>query len=351
MKRKLALVLAVLVMAASLVACGDAGSGTEKTMSLYVLNWGDYIDEDMLEAFREEYPEIDVHYNTMTSNEEMIIQLQSPDCVYDICFPSDYVITKLISQDLLAEIDTSKLSNYGNIDSRFLNLEFDPENKYSVPYHWGTVGILYNTTMVDEPVDSWSILWDEKYADQIYMYDSVRDSMMVALMLLGYDMNTTDEAQIAEAEALLTQQKPLVKAYGTDDLRDRLISENGAMAVVYSGDAIAAIAENPDLAYVVPKEGSNVWYDNMIIPKTSKNQEAAYLFMDYLLRADVAAANAEYIGYSTPNKAALELLDEELVNDEVFNVPQDVLDRCDSFTDLGEAESLYLDAWVRIKAS
>jgi len=350
LKKKFALVLALMLLAATLVGCGG-GSGTETTMSLYVLNWGDYIDEDMLEAFRQEYPEIDVHYNTMTSNEEMIIQLQSPDCVYDICFPSDYVITKLIAQDLLAEIDTSKLTNYGNIDPRFLHLEFDPDNKYSVPYHWGTVGILYNTTMVSEPVDSWSILWDEKYADQIYMYDSVRDSMMVALTRLGYDINTTNEAEIAEAEALLVEQKPLVKAYGTDDLRDRMISGNGAMAVVYSGDAIAAIAENPDLAYAVPMEGSNEWYDNMIIPKTSKNQEAAYLFMDYLLRADVAAANAEYIGYSTPNKAAMDLLDEELVNDEVFNVPDEILDRCDTFTDLGEAEQIYLKAWTRLKAS
>ena len=206
--KKLAVLLAAVLAVAALAGC--SGGGVEKTMSLYVLNWGDYIDDAMLEAFRQEYPYIDLHYDTMTSNEEMVIRLQSADSIYDLCFPSDYIITKLIKEDLLAEIDTARLTNYGNLDPRFLHLEFDPENEYSVPYHWGTVGILYNTAMVDEPVDSWDVLWNEKYADQIYMYDSVRDSMMVALTKLGYSGNTTDAGQIAEAEALLKRQKPLV---------------------------------------------------------------------------------------------------------------------------------------------
>lgn len=347
--KKIALLLCAVFALTALAGCSGGGD-TEKTMSLYVLNWGDYIDEDKLEAFREEYPYIDVHYDTMTSNEEMVIRLQSADCIYDICFPSDYIITKLIKEDLLAEIDTSRLTNYGNLDSRFLSLSFDPDNQYSVPYHWGTVGILYNTTMVDEPVTSWDILWNEKYSGQIYMYDSVRDSMMVALTRLGYSSNTTDENQINEAEELLKEQKPLVSAYGTDDLRDRMISGSGALAVTYSGDAYAAIQENPDLAYVVPDEGSNIWFDNMVIPKTSKNQDAAYLFMDYLLRADVAAANASYIGYSTPNAAAMKLLDQAMVDDPVFNPPQDVIDRCTAYTDLGEYEKLYHEAWTKLKA-
>ncbi len=347
--KKIALLLTAVLLAVALVGC-TGGGGVEKTMSLYVLNWGDYIDEEILEAFRKEYSYIDVHYDTMTSNEEMIIRLQSTDSIYDLCFPSDYIITKLIKQGLLAEVDTSRLTNYGNIDKRFLSLEFDPENRYSVPYHWGTVGILYNTTMVDEPVNSWDILWNEKYDDQIYMYDSVRDSMMVALTKLGYSSNTTDEAQILEAEALLKQQKPLVAAYGTDDLRDRMISGSGALAVTYSGDAYAAVIENPDLDFAVPDEGSNIWFDNMIIPKSSKNVDAAYLFIDYLLRADVAAANASYIGYSTPNKAAMELLDAEMLENDVFNPSQDTIDRCNAFVDLGEAEKLYHSAWTRLKA-
>lgn len=346
--KKLAVLLAAILAVAALAGC--SGGGVEKTMSLYVLNWGDYIDEDMLEGFRQEYPYIDLHYDTMTSNEEMVIRLQSADSIYDLCFPSDYIITKLIKEGLLAEIDTSRLSNYGNLDPRFLSLDFDPEIKYSVPYFWGTLGILYNTTMVDEPVTSWDILWNEKYKDQIYMYDSVRDSMMVALIKLGYENNTTDANQIAAAEALLKEQKPLVAAYGTDDLRDRMIAGSAALAVTYSGDAYTAIMENPDLAYAVPMEGSNIWFDNMVIPKSSKNKDAAYLFIDYLLRADVAAANAEYIGYSSPNAAAMELLDEEMLQDEVYNPPQDVIDRCVPHVDLGEYEKLYHEAWTRLKA-
>ena len=350
MNRKIALLMAVLLLCAALVGCSGGAENEGEKMSLYVLNWGDYIDEDMLEAFRDEYPNIDLHYDTMTSNEEMVIRLQSSDCIYDLCFPSDYTITKLINQDLLQKIDTSRLSNYGNIDERFLSLEFDPNNEYSIPYHWGTVGILYNKTMIQEPVDSWSILWDEKYSKQIYMYDSVRDSMMVALTKLGYSMNTTDPAEIAAAEAELSAQKPLVLAYGTDDLRDRMVSESGAMAVVYSGDAIAAIDENENLDYAVPMEGSNIWFDNIVVPKNSKNTEAAYIFMDYLLRADVAAANATYIGYSTPNKAAMELVDQDMRDNTIWNPDQATIDRCDSFRDLGEAEKLYHEAWTRLKA-
>lgn len=291
MKRSLALVL-LLVLSCGLLltACGGGGETEGDQMSLYILNWGDYIDEDKLEEFRAGHPEIDVHYETMTSNEEMLVQLQSPNCIYDVCFPSDYTITKLLKLDLLQKLDLSKLSNYDNTDPRFLSLEFDPDNEYSVPYMWGTVGILYNKTMVQEPVDSWSILWDERYSKQILMYDSVRDSMAVALKKLGYSLNTTNKDEIAAAEAELTAQKPLVLAYGTDDLRDKMINGNAALAVVYSGDAIAAIAENPDLDYVVPMEGSNIWFDNVVLTKSSKNVEAAHIFIDWLLDAEVAAA-------------------------------------------------------------
>ncbi|MGI6152045.1 MAG: ABC transporter substrate-binding protein [Christensenellales bacterium] len=346
--KKLAVLLVAVLAVAALAGC--SGGGVEKTMSLYVLNWGDYIEEGVLEGFRQEYPHIDMHYDTMTSNEEMLIRLQSADSIYDLCFPSDYAITKLIKEDLLAEIDTSRLTNYKNLDPRFLNREFDPENKYSVPYFWGTFGIMYNTKMVTEPVESWDILWDEKYKDQIYMYDSVRDSMMIALLRLGYANNTTNPDEIAEAEALLKQQKPIVAAYGTDDLRDRMVAESGALAAVYNGDAYSGITMNPDLAYVVPVEGSNIWFDNMVIPKSSKNKDAAYLFIDYLLRADIAAINADYVGYSTPNAAAMELLDEEMIQDEVYNPSQEVIDRCTPHLDLGEHEKLYHDAWTRLKA-
>ena len=352
MKRSLALVL-LLVLSCGLLltACGGGGETEGDQMSLYILNWGDYIDEDKLEEFRAEHPEIDVHYETMTSNEEMLVQLQSPNCIYDVCFPSDYTITKLLKLDLLQKLDLSKLSNYDNTDPRFLSLEFDPDNEYSVPYMWGTVGILYNKTMVQEPVDSWSILWDERYSKQILMYDSVRDSMAVALKKLGYSLNTTNKDEIAAAEAELTAQKPLVLAYGTDDLRDKMINGNAALAVVYSGDAIAAIAENPDLDYVVPTEGSNIWFDNVVLTKSSKNVEAAHIFIDWLLDAEVAAANTEWIGYSSPNQAAMEIIPAEMRDDPIYNPAQDVIDRCEAFIDLGDAMKDYNDAWRRIKAA
>lgn len=320
-------------------------------MELNILNWGDYIDDEVLEDFQLEYPNINVTYEMMSSNEEMLTLLQSGGSVFDVCFPSDYTIAKMRTLDLLSEIDHSQLSNLDNIDERFLNLSFDPGNVYSIPYHWGTVGILYNTTLVNEPVDSWSLLWDTRYKKQIFMYDSVRDSMAIALLRLGYSINSTDAAELKEAADTLIQQKPLVQAYGIDDLRDKMISGAGAFAVVYSGDAIDAMDQNESLDYAVPKEGSNVWFDNVIITKNSQNKTAAHIFINYLLRADVAARNAQFIGYSTPNQAAMEQLPAELVENIVFNPPEDVLARCEMFEDVGDAMNLYNEEWLRIKAA
>lgn len=372
MKRAIQLIatgLALLICTSGLFACGKEGDkakelyesaiaddGLEKPayngekLELNVLNWGDYMDLDVLKAFAMEYPNIQVNYETMASNEEMFIQLQSGS-IYDICFPSDYIIQRMIELDLIQEIDHSRLPHLANIDERFMDIEFDPGNKYSIPYMWGTLGILYNTTMVDDPVDSWGILWNEKYAKNIIMYDSVRDSFTPALALLGYDINTTDDAQIKEAETLLIEQKPLVLAYGQDDIRSKMEAEEAALSVVYSGDAIASIAENPDLAYIVPKEEGNFWYDNVVITKESKNIDAAYIFIDYLMRAQIAKVNTEFIGYSTPNKAAFDLLDESLQNDPVYMPPQDVIDRLEIHKDLGEYMQVYNEAWLRVKAS
>ncbi len=332
-------------------ALADEDSATDEAMELNILNWGDYIDEEVLQEFQDEYPNIDVSYEMMSSNEEMLTLLQSGGSSYDVCFPSDYTIAKMIKMDLLAEIDHSQLSNLSNIDERYLNLDFDPGNKYSIPYHWGTVGILYNQTLVNEPVDSWNILWDPKYKKQIFMYDSERDSLGVALIRLGYSLNSTDEAEIKQAADSLIQQKSLVQAYGIDDLRDKMISGAGTFAVVYSGDAVDAVNQNPDLAYAIPDEGSNVWFDNVIITKDSPNQKAAYLFINYLLRPDVAARNAEYIGYSTPNKAALELLPAELRDNSIFNPTDEELARCEIFEDVGDAIKLYNAEWLRVKAA
>ena len=342
--KKIALVLAILLVG-TLFGC----AAKEDSNTLYVLNWGDYIDEALLTQFEEETG-IQVNYTTMATNEEMMVKLEEADCIYDVCFPSDYIIERLIQKDLLHELNKDNIPNLQYIDERFLDLDFDPENKYSVPYMWGTVGILYNTTMVQEPVTSWDILWDETYADQILMYDSIRDTIGVALMKLGYSINTRNEADIQAAEEALIAQKPIVQAYLGDPIKDRLISGGAAMGIVYSGDAMWCMYENPDLAYAVPETGSNLWFDNIIIPKTSDNTEAAEAFINFLCDPEVAAQNAEYIGYSTPHAAALEILGEEYINDPTYNPPQELLDKCEIFHDLGDFITVYNDAWNRIKA-
>lgn len=342
--KKIALVLAILLVG-TLFGC----AAKEDSNTLYVLNWGDYIDEALLTQFEEETG-IQVNYTTMATNEEMMVKLEEADCIYDVCFPSDYIIERLIQKDLLHKLNKDNIPNLQYIDERFLDLDFDPENKYSVPYMWGTVGILYNTTMVQEPVTSWDILWDETYADQILMYDSIRDTIGVALMKLGYSINTRNEADIQAAEEALIAQKPIVQAYLGDPIKDRLISGGAAMGIVYSGDAMWCMYENPDLAYAVPETGSNLWFDNIIIPKTSDNTEAAEAFINFLCDPEVAAQNAEYIGYSTPNAAALEILGEEYINDPTYNPPQELLDKCEIFHDLGDFITVYNDAWNRIKA-
>lgn len=350
MKRIVTVCLVVIIAAFPflfLCACADSAN------TIYVLNWGDYIDPDLIDRFERETG-YKIVYNSLTSNEEMLIKLSSSDCIYDLCFPSDYVIEKLIAQDLLAELNYENIPNMSNTDERFLDLEFDPGNIYSVPYMWGTVGILYNTTMVDEPVDSWDILWDEKYSGEILMYDSMRDSLGVALLKLGYDLNTRNAAEIDEAVAALNEQKPIRKGFFGDDIKEIMIGGNGALAVVYSGDAVLCCDEeegNPDLAYAVPSEGSNVWFDNMVIPKSSQNKAAAEAFINFLCQADVAMQNSQYIGYSSPNKAALKLMDDDWLNDEVYNPPADVLDRCVIFKDLGDFVSVFEAAWQQVKFS
>ena len=347
--KKVALFLSVLLLVCCFTACSGSSSDT---VTLNVLNWGDYIDEDLLVQFTQETG-IEINYTTMANNEEMLVKLQQPDCIYDMCFPSDYIIEKLIALDLLHELDKENISNLVNIDERFMNLDFDPGNKYSVPYMWGTVGILYNTTMVDDPVNSWNILWNEKYAGKILMYDSIRDTIGVALMRNGASINTRDEADIKAAEEALIAQKPLVLAYLGDSIKDRMISGGAALSVVYSGDAMWCMDEeegNTDLAYAIPDSGTNLWFDNIVIPKSSQHAQEAEAFINFLCDAQVAKQNAQYIGYSTPNKAALALMDAYYTESDVYNPPQEVLDKCEIFHDLGDFINVYNESWNRVKS-
>ncbi|MBR6040146.1 MAG: spermidine/putrescine ABC transporter substrate-binding protein [Clostridia bacterium] len=362
MKKILCLVLAFVLLSA-FAACKSTVEVDENTFAdgdqyetiggeLNVLNWGEYIDPELIELFEAETG-VKVNYIEMTSNEEMLIKLRSSDSPYDLCFPSDYIIEQMIREDMLQPLDMSKIPNAKNIDPKMTEITniFDPGNKYSLPYMWGTVGILYNTTMVDEPVTSWGILWDEKYAGQIYMYDSLRDSIGITLKYLGYEMNTRSEEEVAAARDKLIEQAPLRKGWGTDDLRATMENGKAAMCVIYSGDAFCSMDAVEDLAYAVPDEGSNVWFDNVIIPKTAKNIEAAHAFINFLNDGNIAARNTEYIYYSTPNKAAMERLDTYFTENETYNPPQEVLDRCEIFHDLGDFTDVFTKAWSAIKSA
>ncbi len=362
MKKLLSIVLA-LVLLTAFAACNKTVEVDENTFSdgdqyeqiggeLNILNWGEYIDPELIELFEQETG-VKINYIELTSNEEMLIKLRSSDSPYDLCFPSDYIIEQMIREDMLQPLDYSKIPNAKNIDPKMIEITnvFDPGNKYSLPYMWGTVGILYNTDMVTEPVNSWGILWDEKYAGQVWMYDSVRDSLGITLKYLGYEMNTRSEEEVAAARDKLIEQAPIRKGWGTDDLRSTMENGKAAMCVIYSGDAFCSIDACENLAYAVPDEGSNVWFDNVIIPKTAKNLEAAHAFINFLNDGNIAARNTEYIFYSTPNKAAMDRLDEYFTENETYNPPQEVLDRCEVFHDLGDFTEVFSKAWSAIKSA
>lgn len=321
---------------------------------LVVYNWGEYIDPEVLTMFEEETG-IDIVYEEFETNEILYPKISSGAIAYDVICPSDYMIQRMIENDLLSEINFDNIPNLKNIGKQYLeqSRQFDPENKYSVPYCWGTVGILYNKMMVDEPVDSWSILWDPKYKDNILMQDSVRDAFGVTLKYLGYSLNSTDLDELTEAKNLLIEQKPLVQAYVIDQVRDKMIGNEAALGVIYSGEAIYTQKENPNLEYVIPKEGSNIWIDSWVIPKNAEHKENAEKFINFLCRTDIALMNFEYITYSTPNEAARELIEDESIrNSEIAFPDLSKYDNLETFQYLGtEADQVYGDLWNKVKSS
>ena len=320
---------------------------------LVVYNWGEYIDPEVLTIFEKETG-IDVIYEEFETNEILYPKISSGAIAYDVICPSDYMIQRMIKNDLLSEIDFDNIPNLKNIGKQYLeqSRQFDPENKYSVPYCWGTVGILYNKTMVDEPVDSWSILWDEKYKDSILMQDSVRDAFGVALKYLGYSLNSTDLDELTEAKNLLIEQKPLVQAYVIDQVRDKMIGNEAAIGVIYSGEAIYTQKENSNLEYVIPKEGSNIWIDSWVIPKNAEHKENAEKFINFLCRPDIALMNFDYITYSIPNSAGRELIEDESMRESNIAFPDiSQLKNCETFNFLGdENEIIYNQLWREIKS-
>lgn len=345
--------LTALLLTGTMLSLTGCGSSKADNGEVIVYNWGEYIDEEVIEQFEEETG-IKVIYDEFETNEIMYPKVTAGSTAYDVICPSDYMISKMINNDLLAELDFEKIPNAQNIGDQYWDTskEFDPENKYSVPYCWGTVGILYNKTMVDEPITSWAQLWDEKYADNILMQDSVRDAFMVAEKLNGFSLNTTDPAELEICKNALIEQKPLVQAYVIDQVRDKMIGDEAAIGVIYSGEAIYTQRENENLEYVIPEEGSNVWIDSWVVPKNAPNYDNAMKWIDFMCREDIALKNFEYITYSTPNDAAKALIEDEEIRNSEIAFPDLSKYDLETYIYIGEeGDELYNELWKEIKSN
>ena len=332
-----------------------SGCSSDKQV-VNVFNWGEYISDasgiiNVLKEFEAETG-IKVNYTTYATNEELYSKLKGSSANYDVIIPSDYMINRLINEDMLEKINFDNIPNFENIMDNYKNLEFDPTGEYSVPYTWGTVVLIYNTKYVTKPVESWDILWDEDYKGKIIMFHNSRDAFGISLIRLGFSVNTTDERELQLAADELTKQKDLLLGYYMDEIFNKMGGEEAYIAPYYAGDALTMMDENPNLAAVYPKEGTNIFVDSMCIPKGAKNKEAAELFINFMCRADIAAANSEYIGYSTPNSAAYELLSDELKANKITYPDADVLANTAVFLNLPDETNRKIDElWTEIRGA
>ena len=350
MKKVICVVLSVLLAVSCLA--GLSGCGSSKKTTLYVYNWGQYISEgddgslDVIAAFEKAYPNIRVQYSTYDSNEIMYSKLANGGITVDVIIPSDYMIGRMVQEGMLEELNFDNIPNYQYIDDAFKNTSYDPENKYSVPYTWGTVGIIYNTKYVDEAdVTGWELLWNEKYAGKILMFDNSRDAFGIAEYLLGYDVNTTDETELQACAAKLAEQKPVVQQYVMDQIFDAMENEEAWIAPYYAGDYLTMVEENPDLAFYRPTaQGYNMFIDAMCIPTCCQEKEAAETFINFLCSPEISSANMAFLGYSVPSTAAKELMDPEVAGSEVAYPDADTLTTGTSFNFLPEETSRYMES-------
>ena len=349
MKKMISFVLAVCLI---LGCCAAVASAKGEKVTLYVYNWGQYIAEgdddsmDIIAAFEEAYPNIKVKYSTYDSNESMYAKLANGGITVDVIIPSDYMIGRMRQENMLLELNYDNIPNAQYIDETFRNTAYDPENKYSVPYTWGTVGIIYNTKYVDEAdVTGWELLWNEKYADKILMFDNSRDAFGIAQYLLGYDINTTDEAELQACAEKLTEQRGVVQQYVMDQIFDAMENEEAWIAPYYAGDYLTMVEENEKLAFYRPAhQGFNVFIDAMCIPTCCQEKEAAELFINFLCDPEISAANMDFIGYSVPASASKQYMDEEVVNDPVAYPDAEELRNASSFDSLPEDTSRYMES-------
>lgn len=333
----------VVLVAFLMTACNDDGE------KLYVYNWGDYMDMDVVKEFEEEY-NVKVIYQEFATNEDLYVKIKNSSEPMDVIFPSEYMLERMSNEGLLNELDFSKLDNFKYVDKDLTGMSYDKENKYSVPSFWGTVGIIYNSEKYPEGLQKWADLWNEKYKKDMVLYYSQRDILMVALKKLGYSMNTSDEAQLEDAKNELIDQKPLVYAYLGDEIKDILIAEDANVGVVYSGDAGIVIEENPKYKYVLPKEGTNLWFDVAAIPKNARNVNRAHDFINFLLRPEIAARNAEYLQYATVESEAKKYLPESLVNNEALYPDRTNMTNFEIFEDPSQKLKLYDRIWTEFQS-
>ena len=355
LKKLVVLLMTLLVLS---VFPASAVSAADDTVYLRVYNWGEYVSNgedgtlDTIKEFERRFPHIKVDYTTYATNEELYAKLKSGAASYDVIFPSDYMISRMIEEDMLVKLNFDNIPNFSDVMDSFKNLEYDPTNEYSVPYTWGTVGIVYNTTMVEEAPTSWDALCAPAYTNQILMFNNSRDAFGIALKKLGYSQNTTEKAKLDEAAEELKEQKSVLQAYVMDEIFDKMQSGEAALAPYYAGDALTMIADNPDLAFVIPEEGTNRFVDAMVIPKGVRYQKEAEQFINFMLETDIAMANIEYLGYSTPQQSVYDQLDEEIIHDGISYPDDTVLDKCDTFINLPDETNDYMkELWVDILAS
>ncbi len=342
MRRISFLLLIFFVITMCFCGCGDS----RPTLKIY--NAGKYIDPTVIDDFEEQYG-CRVIYDEFDSNESMYVQVANDSYTYDVVVPSDYMIDRLIQEDRLAKLDKALIPNIENIDSSYLKPVYDTNNDYSVPYMVGTVGIMYNKSMnIDEEDISWNVLFDEKYKGQIFMLDSVRDALGIALIQLGYSVNETDSKKLEQAKDLLVKQKPLVQAYITDEMVDKMIAGEGLMTLAYSGEAAYAMSQSDDLTYAVPKEGSNKWSDSFVVLKTGCQQELAMKFINFMCQPEIAQRNMYETGYVSP---VLGTKPEMETDTEVYYPSAETLEKCEAFTYSAEVAEKYTDLWTHVQVN
>lgn len=355
MKKFISVLMSALIVGTSVFMLSGCGNG-EKQQELNVFNWGEYISNgedgtiDTIREFEKRY-DVKVNYTNYESNEEMYNLIKESNSSYDVIVPSDYMISKLIKEDMLEKINFDNVPNFANIMEKYKKTDFDPTGEYSVPYDWGVVALVYNKTMVKEKPKSFSVLWDKQYSGNILMFNNSRDAMAIAMRLKGINPTEITKKDIDVASAYLKEQKPLLKKYVMDQVFTEMEGDQAAMAPYYAGDVAVMMSNNENLDYMLPEEGSNWFMDSMCIPKTTQNKELAEKFINFMLEPEIGKANIEYLGYSTPNQKVYDLLDEDIKNNEL-NYPKDeYLKKCYTFSDLPQDVYDYMqEEFLKVQA-